>query len=96
MRFLTIDRPTAISEGREPCLVRNPDGAWRGPGGPVYTRPSAVLFVERLSAWSVGQRSLKLILNPWARSSLGDVPLGVEVREVIDDRLQTHGGRSLR
>lgn len=87
---------TAFSEGREPRLVRNPDGAWRGPGGPVYTRSSAVLFVERLSAWSVGQRSLKLILNPWARSSLGDVPLGVEVREVIDDRLQTHGGRSLR
>src|SRR6185437_2814137 len=29
--------------------MRNADGAWRGPGGPVYTRSSAVLFVVRLS-----------------------------------------------
>lgn len=87
---------TAFSEGRQPRVVRNPDGAWRGPGGPVYTRSSAVLFVERLSAWSVGQRSPKLILNPWARAPLGDVPLCIEVREVVDDRLQIRGGRSLR
>lgn len=86
---------TAFSERREARVVRSRDGAWRGPGGPVYTRSSAVRIVERLSAWSVSQRSPILILNPWARP-LGDVPMGVEVREVVHDRLQTCGGRSLR
>lgn len=80
----------------EPQAVRNPDGAWRGPTGAVYTRSSAVLFVERLSAWSVAQRSLHLIVNPWARNPIGDVPLGVEVHEVIDGRLQTRTGQPLR
>lgn len=85
-----------VREGEEPLSSRNADGAWGGPSGPVYTRASAVLFVERLSAWSVGQRSLRLIVNPWARYPIGDIPLGVEVREVIDSRLQTRAGRSLR
>ncbi len=85
-----------IPENGEPRHVRNADGAWRNAGGPVYTRSSAVLFVERLSAWGVGQRSLRLILNPWARSQIAGLPLGVEVREVIDKRLQTLPGQSLR
>jgi hypothetical protein len=85
-----------VREGREPQAIRNPDGAWRGPAGAIYTRSSAVLFVERLSAWSVGQRSLHLIVNPWSRNPIVDIPLGVEVREVIDDRLQTRAGQSLR
>ncbi len=76
--------------------VRNRDGAWRGPGGPVYTRSSAVLFVARFSAWSVGKRSMSLILNPWARSPIAGLPLGVEVQEVLDGRLQTEPGQSLR
>jgi len=85
-----------IPENGEPRHVRNADGAWRNAGGPVYTRSSAVLFVERLSAWSVGQRSLRLILNPWARSPIAGLPLGIEVREVVGDRLQTLPGQSLR
>lgn len=79
----------------EPRAARNPDGAWRGAAGPVYTRSSAVLFVERLSAWSIGQRSLRLILNPWARSPVGDLPLDVEVRQVVEGHLETRPGRSL-
>lgn len=85
-----------VPEAGEPRHGRNPDGAWRGPGGPVYTRCSAVLFVERLSAWSMGQRSLTLILNPWARNPLGDLPFGVEVRRVIEGHLTTEEGQSLR
>jgi hypothetical protein len=76
--------------------MRNRDGAWRGPGGPVYTRSSAVLFVARFSAWSVGQRAMSLILNPWARSPIAGLPLGVEVQEVVDGRLETRPGQSLR
>tara|TARA_B110001454_G_scaffold218866_1_gene248324 strand:- start:1911 stop:3080 length:1170 start_codon:yes stop_codon:yes gene_type:complete len=85
-----------VPEAGEPRHGRNPNGAWRGPGGPVYTRCSGVLFVERLSAWSVGQRSLTLILNPWARNPLGDLPFGVEVRRVIEGHLTTEEGQSLR
>lgn len=76
--------------------MRNPDGAWRGPRGPVYTRSSAVLFVERFSAWSVGQRAMSLILNPWARTPINDLPLNMEIREVVDGRLETRPGQSLR
>jgi hypothetical protein len=83
------------ADGRDEW-VRNPDGAWRNRNGPVYTRVSAVLSTERLSAWDLGQRSLRLIHNPWAARPLGDVPLGVEVRRVVDERLVTVPGRSLR
>lgn len=84
-----------VSEDGAAREVRNPDGAWRGPGGPVHTRASAVLIVERLSAWSVGQRAMSLILNPWARNPIAGLPLGIEVREVINDRVETHPGHSL-
>lgn len=83
-------------EDREPQEIRNPDGAWREPAGAINRRSSAVLFVKRLSAWSVGQRSLHLIVNLWSRNPIGDIPLGVEVHEVIEDRLQTRAGQSLR
>lgn len=84
-----------VSENGEERRGRDPDGAWRGLGGPVYTRCSAVLFVERLSAWSIGQRTLRLILNPWAQNPLPDLPLGIEIRQVIEDRLVTNEGHSL-
>ncbi|WP_444460019.1 hypothetical protein [Rhodobacter capsulatus] len=103
--FATIDdaidalfgtKAVLVREDCELRPVREPDGAWRGPASPVYTRSSAVLFVERLSAWSVAQRSLRLIVNPWARNPINDIPLGVEVREVIDGQLQTRTGQTLR
>lgn len=84
-----------VPENGEPRPGRNPDGAWRGPAGPVYTRSSAVLFVERLSSWSVGQRSVRLIHNPWARNPLPDLSWEVEVRRVIDGRLETEPGLTL-
>lgn len=76
--------------------VRNPDGAWQGRGGPVYTRSSALLFVAGFSAWSIGQRTLRLIHNPWARSPIADLPLGVDTSTVIDGTLETQPGQSLR
>lgn len=85
-----------VRENSEPQVVRNTDGAWRGPAGEANTRSSAVLFVERLSAWSVAQRSLRLVVNPWARNPIRDIPLGVEMREVIDGRPHTRMGQSLR
>lgn len=85
-----------VSEDGGARGIRNADGAWRGAGGPVYTRSSAVLFVERFSAWSVGQRTMSLIHNPWARRPIAGLPLGVDVREVIDGRLETRAGQSLR
>lgn len=85
-----------VSEDGAVRGMRNRDGAWRSLGGPVYTRSSAVLFVARFSAWSVGQRAMSLIFNPWARSPIAGLPLGVEVREVVDGRLETRPGQSLR
>lgn len=85
-----------VSEDGAARGMRYPDGAWHGAGGPIYTRSSAVLFVGRLSAWSVAQRSMSLILNPWARTPIANLPLGIEVREVVDGHLATRPGRSLR
>ena len=74
---------------------RNRDGAWMGPGGPVHTRVSADLSTERLSPWDVGQRSMRLIHNPWAARPISDLPVGVEVRQVVDERLRVTPGQSL-
>jgi hypothetical protein len=67
--------------------VRNPDGLWRGPNGPINTRVSAVMFTRRLSAWDFGQRALTLMRNPWATRPLPDVPLSFPTKHVIDDKL---------
>ena len=75
--------------------ARNRDGAWMGPGGPVHTRVSAVLSTERLSPWDVAQRPMRLIHNPWAARPILDLPIGVEVRQVVEDRLRVQPGLSL-
>lgn len=75
--------------------VRNPDGVWYGRGGPTNTRVSAVLSTERLSGWDIGQRSLRLIANPWAARPLPGILLGVEVKRVENERLVTTPGATL-
>jgi len=75
---------------------RFPDGVWHGPRGPRNTRVSAVLSTERLSPWDLGQRSARLILNPWARTPLPPLALGIEARSVVDNRWQVEPGRSFR
>ena len=84
-----------VPEGGPPRHVRNSDGVWQGPDGPVYTRLSAVLFVERLSAWSVAQRTARLILNPWATNPPKHIPLGIEIRHVVENKLVIQTGAAL-
>jgi hypothetical protein len=85
-----------VRDAFEPEFIRNLDGAWHGLAGPIHTRCSAVLFIDRLSGWSVAQRSFHLVVNPWARYPIGPISLGVDVHEVIDRRLQTRSGQALR
>lgn len=82
-------------DGSHRC-VRNADGAWRDSTGPVHTRCSGLLFVDRLSPWTLGQRSMTLILNPWARNPINLQPIGFDVGRVIDERLVWECGRSLQ
>ncbi|MCF3946954.1 hypothetical protein [Acidiphilium iwatense] len=84
-----------VTENGDHRLVRNCDGAWRGSKGPIHTRVSAVLSAERLTPWDVGQRQMRLIHNPWAARPLSNLPLGVEVCEVVEDRLKKVPGLSL-
>jgi len=84
-----------VAENGDQRLVRNCDGAWRGPRGPIHTRVSAVLSTERFTPWDVGQRQMRLIHNPWATRPLSNLPLGIEVREVVEDRLETIPGLTL-
>ncbi|MEQ1719253.1 MAG: hypothetical protein ABL907_25250 [Hyphomicrobium sp.] len=72
--------------------VRNADGAWRAEGGPQYTRVSAVLSTSRLTPWSLGQRRMRLILNPWARRLLTADGVGFDRVWVENERLHTEAG----
>jgi len=38
---------------------------------------------------------MRLIHNPWAARPILDLPLGVDVRQVVDNRLQSTEGQSL-
>lgn len=84
-----------VTEDGHHAWVRNRDGAWMGPGGPVHTRVSAVLSTERLSPWDVGHRLMRLIHNPWAAQPILDLPVGVEVHQVADERLSIAPGQTL-
>ena len=85
-----------IRENGDLVQRRNVDGAWRGRGGPVHTRSSALLIVERLSGWSVAQRTARLILNPWAQNPLSHLSFGIEISHVVEDCLVTAPGQSIR
>jgi len=38
---------------------------------------------------------MRLIHNPWATRPLSNLPWGIEVREVVEDRLETIPGLTL-
>jgi hypothetical protein len=54
------------SETVETQMSRLPDGVWTGHSGPRYTRVSAVLIANQLSAWNISKSSLRLYHNPWS------------------------------
>lgn len=76
--------------------TRAPDGAWMGRGGPVNTRVSAVLSTEKLTGWSVGQKRVRMLENPWAQKPLPPISLGVDVWHAESDSLQHESGATLR
>jgi hypothetical protein len=45
---------------------RQPNGVWKGPSGPQYTRVSAILVATRLRSGNIADRDLTLYHNPWA------------------------------
>lgn len=57
---------------------------------------SAVLSMERVYPWSLGQRRARLIYNPWARRPLPDIPLGIDVVRIVDNVFRRHNGQSIR
>ncbi len=76
--------------------TRVPDGVWQGRGGAINTRASAVLSTERLTPWSLGQRRLRLIQNPWTQRPLPSLELGMDIVRVEQDRLRRSAGDDLR
>jgi hypothetical protein len=85
----------SVYQGGQWRELRKPDGAWHGPRAPINTRVSAVLSVERLTPWSLAQRRARLTLNPWARQPLANVPFGIDLSWVENERLQVKQGRTI-
>jgi hypothetical protein len=75
--------------------IRQPDGVLRGKSGPECTRVSAVLSVDRLSPWTIGQAKARLIINPWAQRSLNPSVLPLPHILVEEERLRSNSGTSL-
>ena len=96
MNALFGTEAVVVRQGGEGIWTRNPDGVWHGACGPVYRRCSAVLFVDRLSAWSIAQREPVLICNPWAHHSAEDIPLGVAKWKPDGEQLRRSNGSGLQ
>jgi hypothetical protein len=63
------------AQSDEVQLIRQPDGFWTSPGGPRYTRVSAVITAINLAPWSLARTEPHLWMNPWAKHSLAvEVP----------------------
>lgn len=66
------DGRVEIKEGR------NRDGVWGDALTPRKKGLSAVLSVDRLTAWDVGQRRARLVRNPWALRPLPSIRIAVD------------------
>lgn len=75
--------------------TRSPDGVWVGRRGLRKKGLSAVLSTERLLPWSLGQRRMRIIRNPWADQPLPPVPLGVDELNPDGDQLVRVEGKPL-
>jgi hypothetical protein len=53
-----------------PKAQRAPDGVWTSPGGPRYTRLSAVLLTHALFPWNIPRCWICLYHNPFAEKKL--------------------------
>lgn len=78
----------------EPRLQMIPDGVWRGPDGPRYTRISAVLMVTRLSIYNIPRAALRLYHNPWARNPFQSVLTQLDQAIPIDGKIHWQDGKN--
>lgn len=85
-----------VSIGAEGYQTRLPDGVWSGPTGPRCTRLSAVLAIDRLDAWSLGQRQALFVENLWASRSAGFVDFNVDALRPDGGDLKKIPGGSLQ
>jgi hypothetical protein len=70
--------------------IREPNGFWNGPGGPVNTRVSAVLTIPRLSAETIAIAEPTIWTSPWAKYPL-TLDLPWRQQEIQPDgRITTH------
>ncbi len=80
----------------EPEMIRQRNGAWFGPPGPINTRVSAVLVVSSLSPWSASVRCPELYLNPYARHSYSGPLLSLPSHRPVGGHLERAPGREAR
>ena len=66
-QFVYTQTPTGLVG---PKAQRAPDGVWTSPGGPRYTRLSAVLLIHALFPWNIPRCSICLYHNPFAEKGL--------------------------
>jgi hypothetical protein len=78
----------------DPEFRRVPNGVWTSPEG-SYTRVSAVLVFQRLSAWNYPSAKVRLYHHFAASKPLGPALFQLPHAIVVDNRLEVRDGSSL-
>jgi hypothetical protein len=74
---------------------RAPGGALGSAENPQFTRVSAVISVDRLTPWRLGQARSRLIVNPWAQRPLAATHLDIDQWRPEDEKLVLRKGRTI-
>ncbi|MGH9891852.1 MAG: hypothetical protein ACREA0_07705, partial [bacterium] len=79
---------------RQPKMVRQPNGAWFGPKGPMNRRVSSVLVVSQLHPWTVAAHTPAVYMNPFAIYACPPGLLKLPSHRPVKDRLEARKGQN--
>jgi hypothetical protein len=80
--------------GSSPIMRREPNGAWYGQSGPVFTRVSAAWLVHSVNLWNVATRKTTLYFNPWATKALPAGLTALRHARVENEKLRWSDGQT--
>ena len=76
-------------------ITRDGDSAWTGPGGPVYTRVTAVLATRLREPFHIASDAARMYVNPWARKPCTPILLRLPSASLGEEGVTYRPGDSL-